>query len=468
MASRSRAIAIAAWAATFLLAAGRARADGAFPDSGQVLLLPDRSNEIIVGTNFGLISTSDGGLSWEWTCETPLLTQGQFYQLGGIGVSGRIIASSLWGVVFSDDGSCSFQGASGGVTETTVTDVFVDRAHPERVLAIGIDQGQTEQAPYKAFASADGGVTFGAPIFTAPPETALLGIEDAAVDAQTIYLALHATGPALARTRDGGVTWNTIDLAPIFGDRFVRIVAVDPENPEKIFLRVTGGATDALAVSIDGGLHWSTSVDVQGSLTGFLRRADGTILVGAIAADGTAVGRRSRDGGSTFEAWPNIPHLRALAERAGMLYAVADNFADGFALAVSSDGGATFQPLLAYDRVTRIKPCVASACQNSCQNSVRLGLWPASVCGDQPPTDAGANHDNEGGMMNSDPHAARGCALPIGTNADTAFLHWGYMLALLGATRARQRLAVRRRRSAQKRSGSVRARGRRLPPRRLR
>ena len=75
MACWSRAIGIAALAVTSLLAAGSARADGAFPDSGQVLLLPDRSNEIIVGTNFGLISTSDGGLSWEWTCETPLLTQ---------------------------------------------------------------------------------------------------------------------------------------------------------------------------------------------------------------------------------------------------------------------------------------------------------------------------------------------------------------------------------------------------------
>src|SRR5262249_13064853 len=156
--------------------------DGAFPDSGQVLLVPDRSDAVTLGTNFGLISTADGGKSWEWTCETPLLTQGQFYQLGA---SSRIVAASLWGVVSSNDGSCSFQGATADITETTITDVFVNRVHPERVLAIGIDQEQSADPPYKAFASKDGGTTFAPAIFTAPSGTQLMGIEDAAADALT-------------------------------------------------------------------------------------------------------------------------------------------------------------------------------------------------------------------------------------------------------------------------------------------
>ena len=49
------------------------------------------------------------------------------------------MASSLWGVVYSDDASCTFAGAEGDVTETVITDLFVDRVHPERVYAIGYD-----------------------------------------------------------------------------------------------------------------------------------------------------------------------------------------------------------------------------------------------------------------------------------------------------------------------------------------
>jgi hypothetical protein len=74
-----------------------------------------------------------------------------------------------------------------------------------------------------------------------------------------------------------------------------------------------------------------------------------------------------------------VPHLRALAERDGLLYAAADNFADGFALAVSSDE-ATFRPLLRYDGVGRVRRCVATACVNACSDNVRLGLWSQAVC----------------------------------------------------------------------------------------
>jgi len=42
---------------------------------------------------------------------------------------------------------------------------------------------------------------------------------------------------------------------------------------------------------------------------------------------------RSTDGGDTFAAVPNPPHLRALAARASQVFAAADFQRDGFALA---------------------------------------------------------------------------------------------------------------------------------------
>jgi hypothetical protein len=102
-------------------------------------------------------------------------------------------------------------------------------------------------------------------------------------------------------------------------------------------------------------------------------------LIGGVTSDSQNVGARSTDGGSTFIAWPGVPHLRALAERDGLLYAAADNFADRFALGVSSDE-TTWRPLLSYNDVTRVKACVAAACLAECRNRVDTAFWSASVC----------------------------------------------------------------------------------------
>jgi hypothetical protein len=355
-------------------------ADGAFPDSSQVLLPPGRPNETILATNFGLLSTRDGGASWEWTCETPLLTQGQFFQLG---LGERIVASSFWGVVRSDDSSCTWAGAAGEIARTNVTDVFVNSAAPLHVLAIGVDEHQVMGLAQLAYASEDGGANFGAPIFSATGDTALLGIESAASDPQTIYLTAYTTPshPGLARTADAGKTWETIDLEPALGAGLARIIAVDRVDARTLYLRMTRDAEgETLAISFDGGTTFLTPFSASGSLTAFVRRASGTILVAGMSSDGLAVGGRSHDGGHTFDPWPVPPHLRGLAERDGTLYAAADNFVDGFALGTSNDDGAHWQPMLTYDQVTRIKPCVLAACQRACQKNVQLGLWGAATC----------------------------------------------------------------------------------------
>ena len=57
----------------FLLVAagnGRARADGAFPDAQTVLLPPDRPQQIVVAANFGLVFSEDGGVYWQYSCES--------------------------------------------------------------------------------------------------------------------------------------------------------------------------------------------------------------------------------------------------------------------------------------------------------------------------------------------------------------------------------------------------------------
>ena len=92
-------------------------------------------------------------------------------------------------------------------------------------------------------------------------------------------------------------------------------------------------------------------------MTCFLRRSDGTLLMGAV--DGS--GYRSKDGGQTFAAW-QTPHLRGLAERDGVIFAATSNVVDGYAVAMTTDEGATWKPLLRLQDIQGPADCVKDAC----------------------------------------------------------------------------------------------------------
>jgi hypothetical protein len=119
----------------------------------------------------------------------------------------------------------------------------------------------------------------------------------------------------------------------------------------------------------------------------FLRLASGTILVSA--DDSSIAGLyRSRDGGATFDALPAPPHVRALSERDGKVYAATDNFSEGYAAAVSGDEGSSWTPLLAYQDVRAVMGCLKASCQEICASEVQLSLWPEDVCSADAPAGA--------------------------------------------------------------------------------
>lgn len=365
------------------LTAGRGWADGAFPDSEGVFSPLDRPEEIVLATNFGLIMSEDSGTHWAWSCEQAASKNGSFYQLGP-SPRHRLFALALGKVIYSDDGSCSWQAARWDARQGIAADVFPDPTNAERVFAIGARAGDGGIA-YVVFQSNDGGSTFETALYEGDVDDTVTGVESARSDPMTLYLTVSrglTSVPMLARSADAGVTWTFNDLSSSIGKGSPSLMAVDPTDANRVFLRFMQADGEAVVVTEDGGATATKVVVVnEGRLNSFVRTGQGTVLVGAVDSSLAPMLLRSRNGGGTFEVLANQPpHLRGLSERAGVVYGAADNFADGFALARSIDEGSSWQPAMSYAAVQEILGCVKAACQGGCDVLGSAGILDAGAC----------------------------------------------------------------------------------------
>ncbi|HXU62567.1 MAG TPA: hypothetical protein VN962_12745, partial [Polyangia bacterium] len=371
-----------------LLAGGPARADGAFPD-GQTILTPrSLPGEILLATNFGVVESTNGGQAWLWSCEQPINNYGRLYQMGPA-PGYRLFAIANSKLIFSDDRGCVWQVAAGSLAGTSVQDAFPDPGDAGHVLAVTLTFGDAG-ASYMVVASRDGGTTFGAPIFTADPGDLVTGVEIASSDSNSIHLALsHGSllAPALARTDDGGATWALVDLSAALGLDQVRILAVDRDDPGRVFLRGLGSGGDTLAVANGVDPVTVPLSFPNGQMTAFVQTEAGPILAAGNSAGAPAL-FRSDDGGASFAKLPGAPAILSLAERDGILYAATDTASTPFAQATSDDGGMTWTPGLNFAAIDAIAACVATTCQSDCQARAAQKQWPAAMCGAAPPTDA--------------------------------------------------------------------------------
>jgi hypothetical protein len=368
-------------AAVIVLAVRPARADGAFPDGQSILVPADRPQEILLATNFGVLASEDAGATWIWSCEQPVNSYGRLYQMGPAPAH-RLFAIANGKLVFSDDDACGWQVAGGALGAQLCEDAFVDPTDGTRVLATGLASG-AGGAVYTVFESTDSGATFGQTLYTGAPGDLVTGLEIAASDPMTIDLALArgtAAAPTLAQSIDGGVTWQLADLTSALGAGQVRIVAIDPTDADRVWLRVLGAEGDTLALATSGGATVTVPVSFDsGGMTAFVRTSSGTLLAAGTVASAPAL-FRSTDGGATFTALANPPYILALAERAGTVYAATDTTYEPFAEATSTDDGTTWQPGLAFTNVAGIAPCLTGVCQTDCAARAQMNQWPAAVC----------------------------------------------------------------------------------------
>jgi hypothetical protein len=343
-----------------ILLAGAAHADGAFPDSFALFAPSDAGNVLRLATNFGLVVSNDNAATWHYICENAVIA---FASLYAQGPDDAIYAVSTLGLVSTRDGGCSWTPAQGSLMLSAVDDVFADPSDAMHVLAIArvVADGGTAGST-ALYESHDGGLTFGGALYTPAPGRTLTGVEIAKSDPNVIYLTMYDPGPHpyLATSSDAGAHFSVIDLG---GKDFPRLIAVDPANPQRIFLRLGSSAGDSLGISNDGGVTVQKTLTVPGKMTAFLLRKSGTILVGAQTS------WRSTDGGNSFADWPINIHLRGLAERAGHLFLVADDKIDKAAL-FQSDDETHLTPLLHFKDILGPAECgqIPTVCEAPWEN----------------------------------------------------------------------------------------------------
>lgn len=356
--------------ATIAAATRVARANGRFPQADQLVVDPADAAHLVVRSTYGLLRSADAGKTWSWVCEGGIGYKGMQDPAVAVSGTGRILAGVFEGLSTSSDRGCSWAFATGPLTGAYVVDLTVERASPQRAVAVTATPAPGGGTAGALVETADGGGTWtlaGAPLGN---DLTPVTLDPAPSNPQRVYVSgLVALSGVIQRTDDRGATWTRVKL-PSAPGVVPYIAAVDPTNPDLVYVRLDDEPDDRLLVSQDGGATWKEAWSLQGQMLGFALSPDGA----TVAAGGPKHGVSLADAKTL--AFGKIAAVRAhcLTWTPAGLYACGEEDLDGFAIARSIDAGATWQALH-----HRAELCLQTCAPGTSTGSVCPGEWPAVV-----------------------------------------------------------------------------------------
>lgn len=318
---------------------GVARAHGGRPQTQAILFDgDDGSGRVVVVATFGLLVGDDGGASFGWTCQESIPDGIPGIAYPALLAGGdRLLIATPYGLVRGDGAGCAW-GREEMLIDRYVADVA--RAPDRRVIALGGDSAVAN----RIFASADEGASFEA-IGAALPEGLLPErLRIAPSDAQRMYVTgerftagtTDVSGVVMT-TRDGGASWiehALPRLESVNGERVVRALAVDPTDPDVLYVVVQGSEHDRLLRSSDAGASFELVMRLEALPMPFYRP-----FALALAPDGsayfgnTAEGLWVRRADGTVALVDKYVALACLVLRGTEMWMCGDGLEDGFALA---------------------------------------------------------------------------------------------------------------------------------------
>ncbi|WP_437734792.1 WD40/YVTN/BNR-like repeat-containing protein [Sorangium sp. So ce1335] len=332
-----------------------AAANGVFPSADQIVFDPADPARAVARMTYGLLTTQDGGASWRWICEGAVGyddTGGQAPPIAAA-AGGRVLAALGDGLVVGTEGGCAWTAAV-ELAGQAIVDLSVRQGDPSHVVAVAGGDGP------RLWASRDGGASWasaGAPL---PAGFQARTIDVAPSDPRRVYVSGLSSGGGpvkgvVARSADGGETWEIAAVPGSTTGREPYIAGVDPRDADVLYVRIAS-APGRLFVSTDGGAAFAPVFETQGFVRAFAISPDGAAVAVGSDIDGVF---RAPSSTLDFERVSTIaPRCFTWTETG--LYACASEFLDGFTIARSLDGGATFEPLLQQACLLGPLECAAS------------------------------------------------------------------------------------------------------------
>ena len=341
------------------LGAPPAEANGRYPTARFMTFGPGATSTAIgLQTTFGYVFSGDAGKTWQLRCEEaigfdPTETWDPPLVLTG---NGGAVAGLPLGLSVAGASYCGFDQAT-SVPDEPILDLASDASGQKIVAATG-----PLSDPNGVWLSDDGGGTWRRGWSLA--NFLVLTVEVAPSNPQRMYASglINSNTGALFMSDDGGATFTEKTRA--FGrGAFVYISAVDPRNPDVVYVRVDLEMGTALSRSDDGGATFRELKRSGNRMTGFAISGDGKDLWVGSPGDLPDNGiHHSSDSGATWQPMSGGHVVLCLRHHDGILYmCTSPEDTEGVALACSSNAGSTFNPVLTWADLAGPETCPAGS-----------------------------------------------------------------------------------------------------------
>ncbi len=399
-------------AAALHLAPDIAHANGRYPAAGLIAVDPSDPDHIVVRATYGLVTTDDGGKTWRWICEESVGFSDNEDPMVAFTQDGTLLAGVFKGLSVSTDQGCGWSYIGGELTDRYVVDLSTEKLSPERAVAIasnGIGGGKFKTQVYE---TADNGATWTQAGTNLPEDFLGLTVDAAPSDPSRLYLSGRYGAPdylgVIERSDDRGETWQHLTVEGADDKSLAYLSAIDPNDPDVLYVRLDRAEADALIVSKDGGMSWEQIFEGQGALLGFALSPDGSKVAVGGDKDGLWIAPTS-----TLEFTKVSPvGVKCLLWTSDTFFACADEFKDGFTAGTSKDEGKSFEPLHHLKDICPLQCSAGTTTGDKCEARwgalmVTLDLEPCDVPDAGAPTGAagagaptgaaGAGTSNESG-----------------------------------------------------------------------